>query len=143
MSRFAGMKALDVWYSRIDERKLPKLLPNLKRRQATDLRVGAAKAMRKDSSRAFAKLAHHVNGSARIVADPPLIVPLEDLLPAVPAKQLSKALQRLVEGYRASLPGNLGHLVDGYEYADAARKVVGVGSVGTRSWVVLMLGRDD
>ena len=69
-------------------------------------------------------------------------MPIEDLLPDVQAKQLKKALHALVEDYRASLSGNLRHLIDRYEYADAARKVVGVGSVGTRAWVVLMLGRD-
>jgi uncharacterized protein (DUF2252 family) len=141
MSSFAGMKALDVWYSRIDERELPNLLPNLKRRQAKDLRAGAAKAMRRDSSRAFAKLAHHVNGSAKIVAEPPLVVPIGDLSTATRREQL-KAIGSLLKTYRGSLSGDLRQLVDRYRYADAARKVVGVGSVGTRAWVLLMLGRD-
>jgi uncharacterized protein (DUF2252 family) len=142
MHQFAGMRNLDAWYARVDESELADELRDLTPRQTRRLEKEATKARSKDNTRAFAKLAHHVNGSARIVADPPLVVPIEDLLPPVPAKQFSEALQRLVEGYRASLSGNLRHLVDGYEYADAARKVVGVGSVGTRSWVVLMMGRD-
>jgi uncharacterized protein (DUF2252 family) len=143
MHRFAGMNTLDVWYARVDESELSGELRQLKPRQARDLESQAAKARRKDNARAFAKLAHHVNGSARIAADPPLIVPIEDLLPDLQARQLKKALHSLVEAYRASLSGDLRHLVDRYEYADAARKVVGVGSVGTRAWVVLMLGRDS
>jgi uncharacterized protein (DUF2252 family) len=140
MRRFAGMNTLDVWYSRIDERELPNLLPDIKRRQAKALEAGAAKAMRKDSSRAFAKLAHRVDGSARIVPDPPLIVPIGDLSPATRRDQ-ERAIGSLIEIYRASLSGDIRQLMERYEYADAARKVVGVGSVGTRAWVMLMLGR--
>jgi hypothetical protein len=141
--RFAGMKTLEVWYSRLDETELSDELRRLKPHQVKDITSDAAKARRKDSARAFGKLAHRVNGGARIVADPPLIVPIEDLLPDLQAKQLKKALQSLVESYKKSLSGELCHLIDRYEYADAARKVVGVGSVGTRAWVVLLLGRDS
>src|SRR5205823_2922140 len=118
-------------------------LRRLKPRQAKELETQAAKARNKDNTRAFAKLAFHVNGSARIAPNPPLIVPIEDLLPHVRARQLKKGVQSLVEDYRASLSGDLRHLVDRYQYADAAQKVVGVGSVGTRAWVVLLLGRDS
>jgi uncharacterized protein (DUF2252 family) len=141
--RFAGMNGLDVWYSRVDESELSDELQKLKPRQARDIASEAAKARGKDNARAFAKLAHVVNGGARIVADPPLIVPIEELLPGVRAKRLHKALLSLYESYRASLSGDLRHLIDRYRYADAARKVVGVGSVGTRAWVVLLLGRDS
>jgi uncharacterized protein (DUF2252 family) len=72
-----------------------------------------------------------------------LIVPIEALLPDVQANQIKKGLHKLVEAYRASLSGDLRRLVDRYRYADAAQKVVGVGSVGTRAWVVLLLGRDS
>jgi len=142
MRRFARRKALDVWYARVDESELSEELQQLKPRQLQDLESRAAKARRKDSARAFTKLAHDVDGSARIVADPPLIMPIEDLLPDLQANQLKDALHALVEAYRASLSGNLRHLVDRYRFADAARKVVGVGSVGSRAWVVLLLGRD-
>jgi uncharacterized protein (DUF2252 family) len=142
MHGFAGMNTLAVWYARIDESALSPELRKLKPRQAKDIAKDAAKARAKDNTRAFTKLAHQVDGGARITADPPLIVPVEDLLPDVEAKQFHKALQAVVRKYRASLPDSLRHLVDRYAYADAARKVVGVGSVGTRAWVVLMLGRD-
>jgi len=142
MNRFADMDTLDVWYARIDERVLSDALQQLKPRQVKDITKGVEKARTKDSARAFAKLAYDVNGSARIAADPPLIVPIEDLVPDLEAKQLQEGLHVLVEEYKASLSGNLRHLIGRYEFADAARQVVGVGSVGTRSWVVLMLGRD-
>jgi uncharacterized protein (DUF2252 family) len=143
MHRFAGMKTLDVWYARVDDAVLSDEMRQIKPRQARDLERRAAKARNKGNARAFAKFAHHVNGSARIAPDPPLIVPLEALLPESQAKQLEKGLHSLVEGYRASLTGDLRHLIDRYQYADAAHKVVGVGSVGTRDWVVLLLGRDS
>jgi uncharacterized protein (DUF2252 family) len=140
--QFADMNALDVWYARFDDRKLADALPHLKARQVRDITKGTAKARTKDSVRAFAKLAHHVNGGARIVADPPLIVPIGDLFADVEAKQVEDGLHELLKAYKRSLSANLRHLIDRYEYADAARKVVGVGSVGTRAWVVLMLGRE-
>ena len=142
MHQFAGMVTIAVWYARIYESALSPALARLKPRQVKGLAKGAAKARAKDNSRAFTRLAHHVDGSARITPDPPLIVPIEDLLPDVQAKRLDKALHAVMASYRASLPDSLRHLVDRYEYADAARKVVGVGSVGTRAWVVLLLGRD-
>jgi uncharacterized protein (DUF2252 family) len=143
MHRFASMKALDVWYARVDESVLADELGRLKPRQAREVASEVARARRKDSARAFAKLGYRVNGGARIAADPPLIVPIEDLVTDAQAGQLRKALHSVVEAYRASLSGDLGHLVDRYDYADAAHKVVGVGSVGTRDWVVLLLGRDS
>ena len=142
MRRFARGKTLDVWYAHLDESELLDELRQLKPRQRKKLERRVAEAHAKDSARAFARLAYHVNGSARIAPDPPLIVPIADLLPEAPAKELEHALHRLVESYRSSLAGNLRHLFDRYQYADAARKVVGVGSVGTRAWVVLLLGRD-
>jgi uncharacterized protein (DUF2252 family) len=140
--RFAGMSTLAVWYARVDESALSPELRRLKPRQVKGLAKDAAKARSKDSVRAFTKLAHHVDGGARITPDPPLIVPVGDLLPDMEAKQLQEALQALLHSYLASLPDSLRRLVGRYEYADAARKVVGVGSVGTRAWVVLLLGRD-
>jgi uncharacterized protein (DUF2252 family) len=142
MHDFAEMKALEVWYAKIEESELADELGQLSPRQKARVERKAAKVRRKDSSHAFAKLAHQVNGAARIVADPPLILPIADLLPDVEADRLEEALRSLIETYRASLSGNLRHLLDRYEYADAARKVVGVGSVGTRVWVVLLVGRD-
>ena len=144
MRRFAGMKALDVWYERLDRSALAGVFRSQgKRRQTKLLDEAAAKARRKDSARAFAKLAHRGNGDARIVADPPLIVPIQDLISGVRARQLEKGIRKLVDSYRSSLPPDRRRLLDRYSFADVARKVVGVGSVGTRAWVVLMLGDDS
>jgi uncharacterized protein (DUF2252 family) len=144
MRRFARMSALEVWYSRIDASGLKaefgsQLAPDqVKRFEKT-----VAKAKTKDSSRAYNKLAVSMNGGARITADPPLIMPVEDLLPDAKAQELDDGMRGLIEQYRASLPDDRRRLLDRYRYAHAARKVVGVGSVGTRAWVLLMLGRGD
>jgi uncharacterized protein (DUF2252 family) len=143
MRRFARMTAMDVWYSRIDASGLKaefgsQLAPDqVKRFQKT-----VAKAKAKDSSRAYNKLAMSVNGDARIIADPPLITPVEDLLPDAAAQELDDAMRGLIEQYRGSLADDRRRLLDRYRYVHSARKVVGVGSVGTRAWVLLMLGRD-
>ena len=141
---FAGMRLLDVWYARASVSALQELL----RSQATPEQLDrfdrtVEKGRRKDSARAFAKLAVRVNGSARIVADPPLIVPAADLAGDVDVDRLETGLRALLGSYVESLSGDRRRLVERYRYADLARKVVGVGSVGTRAWVVLLLGRDS
>jgi uncharacterized protein (DUF2252 family) len=144
MRRFARMSALDVWYSRIDASAVKadfgsQLAPEqVKRFEKT-----AAKAKAKDSSRAYNKLAVSMNGDARIVAEPPLIMPIEDLLPDAEAHDVDELMRGLVEQYRTCLPDDRRHLLDRFRYVHAARKVVGVGSVGTRAWVLLMLGKGD
>jgi uncharacterized protein (DUF2252 family) len=102
-----------------------------------------AKALRKDASRAFAKLTHRVDGEPRIVSDPPLIVPIDELVSAAQVHELEGRMLELIGAYAASLPADRRRLLERFHYADFARKVVGVGSVGTRAWVLLMLGRDD
>ena len=77
------------------------------------------------------------------MSDPPLIVPLEELMPEVAAQQLREFLRGGFRQYRQSLQPDRRHLVEEFELVDVARKVVGVGSVGTRCWVVLMVGRDE
>ena len=144
MARFAAMKTLDVWYARASVSDLKKLL----RVQGTGeqikrLDMTVSKGRRKDSVRAFAKLAVTGKGEARIRADPPLIVPIDDLLPDASARRLERAARKLVDSYRASLTGDHRRLLERYRYADLARKVVGVGSVGTSCWVILLLGRDS
>jgi uncharacterized protein (DUF2252 family) len=145
MRRFADLHVLDVWYSRLDERRFADLLRRAGTSAATAKRVeqAGAKARRKDSARAYAKLAHTVDGSPRIVADPPLIVPIEDLVGDASPAELAAWVKGLIEGYRESLPDSRRHLIDRFTYAHLARKVVGVGSVGTRAWVILLLGRDN
>jgi uncharacterized protein (DUF2252 family) len=144
MRRFARSGALEVWYARLDASELSReFRSQVEPRQAKRFDRTVAKAMAKDSARAFEKLAHRINGQARIVADPPLIVPIEDLVPGAEAREVDDRMRALIDSYRATLPRDRRRLLDGYRYAHSARKVVGVGSVGTRAWVILMLGRDS
>ena len=115
----------------------------LKSGQLKRFRKNVAKAQSKDSMKAFNKLVRTVDGRPRLVGDPPLIVPLPELFPDLELHQLEDALRELLRSYRRSLRGDHRHLIEGFRFAGAARKVVGVGSVGTRAWIVLMLGNDD
>jgi uncharacterized protein (DUF2252 family) len=142
--RFAAMRHLDVWYARIEIAEvLERYRDALKRQRVRQLEKGVSKAMHKDSLRALGKLTRQVNGAPRIISDPPLIVPIEELFPDVGGHEVETQLSRLLDAYRRTLPHDRQHLADGYRYVDAARKVVGVGSVGTRAWIILMLGRDS
>ena len=141
---FAGRRTLDVWYARASVSDLRELL----RSQATASEITefdktVEKGRRKDSGRAFAKLAVRGNGQARLRADPPLIVPIEDLLDGAGLMRLEHGARELLDSYISSLSGDRRQLLERYRYADFARKVVGVGSVGTRAWVLLLLGRDS
>lgn len=140
MREFAAMRNLDVWYSRLDvEPAVEALRPQLDERRLRRLERNLAKARGKDSLRALGKLSHERDGEVRIVSDPPLITPLEELTDAADAEQ---QLQAVLAAYRETLSPDRQHLVGSYRYVHAARKVVGVGSVGTRAWIVLLLGRD-
>jgi uncharacterized protein (DUF2252 family) len=144
MRRFAEMNTMDVWYSHVDASRLKadygsQLAPD----QVKRFERNVARAKGKDSARAYAKLAHSVNGDVRIIADPPLILPVEDLLPDAAAHELDDQMRALIGSYRETLPPDRRRLLDRFRYVHAARKVVGVGSVGSRAWVLLMLGRDS
>jgi uncharacterized protein (DUF2252 family) len=144
MRRFARMDAMDVWYARMDGSGLRAAFGSqLAPAQVKRFEKTKAKAKAKDSARAFNKLTHSVNGGARIVSDPPLIMPVEELMPDAAANELEAVMQGLIETYARTLSGDRRRLLDTFRYAHAARKVVGVGSVGTRAWVLLMLGRDE
>ena len=93
--------------------------------------------------KAFSKLTEMVDGEPRIASDPPLIVPIEELASDAEQVQVEDFVQGVLRGYRRTLSPDRQHLLDGYRYVHAARKVVGVGSVGTRAWILLMLGRDE
>jgi uncharacterized protein (DUF2252 family) len=84
-----------------------------------------------------------VDGTLRIRAEAPLVVPLRDLLPETEGKDLAQAFRALIRQYRGSLQSDHRTLLERYHYVDMARKVVGVGSVGTRCWIVLLIGRDE
>jgi uncharacterized protein (DUF2252 family) len=133
-----------VWYARASVSELRELLRA--QRGATGgrrLDRTVEKGRRKDSARAFAKLGLFRDGEARIRADPPLIVPIADLVDRPAARRLERAARKLVDSYRRSLPGDRRRLLERYQFVDLAHKVVGVGSVGTRCWVILLLGRDS
>ena len=140
MASFAAMRDLDVWYARADVDDVAAMLgaqlDKARRKQIGKLK---AKAMTRDSLQAYRKL----TSGRRIVADPPLLVPIADLLPDVERHELEDEIRGLLAGYRDSLADDRRHLFDRYRFVDLARKVVGVGSVGTRCWIVLLAGRDD
>ena len=143
MAGFAGMNNLDVWYSRLDiEQTLAELGSQLTPKMARRTGKTLAKARTKDSMSAFSKLARVVDGEARIVSDPPLIVTVDDLVPDAERDQLFDWLHGLLRSYRQTLEYDRRVLIEEYRLVDFARKVVGVGSVGTRAWIALLLGRD-
>ncbi len=144
MQEFAGMGNLALWYARASADELTAVVRSHgTERQARDVDKTLSRAWRKDNARAFAKLAVKDNGDARIRADSPLIVPIDELVRHEDAEQLHRAARHLITSYLSSLSGDRRQLLRRYHYADLARKVVGVGSVGTRCWVVLLLGRDS
>ncbi|MGW8885796.1 DUF2252 domain-containing protein [Streptomyces sp. NPDC055749] len=143
MRRFAGMRTLDVWYARIDAAQLSALASGrLRSRGRKQLSRSLAKARTHDSLQAFGKLTAMIDGERRIAASPPVIVPLADLLPDTEGRELEENVRDLIRRYGTSLPTDRQHLLRQFTPVDVARKVVGVGSVGTRCWIVLMLGRD-
>ena len=141
---FAGMRNLDVWYARLDVEDIQRrFVQEASSAAATQLRNTVAKARTRNSLRAFAKLTETVNGQVRIVSDPPVVVPIDEVFDEYTAEQIGSALQSLIHAYSQTLPADCRHLLQRYRYVHAARKVVGVGSVGTRAWIVLFVGRDD
>jgi uncharacterized protein (DUF2252 family) len=144
MAGFAGMNNLEVWYSHLDiEAALGELGPQLERAQVKRTEKALAKARTRDSMSAFSKLTRVVDGQARIRADPPLIVPIHDLVPADEEREeMFDGLHELLRSYRQTLEYDRRVLLEEFQLTDIARKVVGVGSVGTRAWIALLLGRD-
>ena len=143
MADFAAMRTMNVWTSRLDTDEIERRWVSQMDKQAQKRYArNVAKARAKDSVRAFKKLVTVVDGRPRLTGDPPLIVPLEDLLPHIEYHRVEEGFRVMIGSYRRSLQGDHRRLVDRYDFVGAARKVVGVGSVGTRAWVVLMLGKD-
>jgi uncharacterized protein (DUF2252 family) len=135
------MKTLDLWYSRVDAETVIAQFQSAASAQRRKLmEKNLAKTRAKDSLRAFSKLTTVVDGEPRIISDPPLIVPVEDLAEGRDVEEFARAVNR---GYRRTLQGDRKHLVERFRYVHAARKVVGVGSVGTRAWIMLLVGRDN
>jgi len=145
MRGFAAQASLAVWYARADVAELrEQFRAQLSARARKKADQTVAKARTRDSMQALGKLTRMVDGRPRIVADPPLLVPADDLVPAdADRARLQAELAALVARCRRSLGTDRRYLLEQFEVADIARKVVGVGSVGTRCWIVLMLGRDS
>ncbi|SEN45448.1 Uncharacterized conserved protein, DUF2252 family [Actinacidiphila rubida] len=144
MRTYAGMTNLAVWYTRFEEQwvreQLTEKVGARGRRRWTE---AAEKARTRDNLQAFGKLTEVVGGERRLAADPPLIVPLTDLLDDATRVRLEGQLTRLITRYGRTLQSDRRALLQQYRPVGMARKVVGVGSVGTRCWIVLMLGKDD
>ena len=145
MQELAAARNLDVWYAHIEVTKLiEELGSTATKKQQARARATLAKARTRDSMQALRKLTVEVDGRRQIRSDPPLIVPIEELIPTGAARDdVEGELRALIRSYRRTLETDRRELLESFEYAHAARKVVGVGSVGTRAWILLLLGRDD
>jgi uncharacterized protein (DUF2252 family) len=144
MQQLAAARNLEVWYAHIEVEKLFELLKGgATSKQRAKAKATIAKARTRDSMQAFSKLTHEVDGRRRIAADPPLIVPIEDVWGSEgAADQVESELRGLIRSYRRTLETDRRVLLENFQYVHAARKVVGVGSVGTRAWILLLEGRD-
>jgi uncharacterized protein (DUF2252 family) len=144
MREFAGMKNLAVWYAHLDiEQAFAELQSQLDRATRKRAQANIAKARTRDSMQAFGKLTHVVDGERRIVSDPPLVQPVVELVEGDELDQVMEWIRGVLRGYRRTLQSDRRELLEGFRFAGMARKVVGVGSVGTRAWIVLLLGRDE
>ena len=144
MRAFAKMTNLEVWYAHADTDQLQdQFRSKMKARQRKLVDKGLAKARTRDSMEQLGKLTVLVDGQPRIISDPPLLVPVDELLPdRMERSAFESQINDILSKYRRTLETDRRHLLDEYEFTDLARKVVGVGSVGTRCWIALMLGRD-
>jgi uncharacterized protein (DUF2252 family) len=170
MAEFAQMRTMDIWYARLDEDEVMSAIRGLvareakgakqekerkkekkdekEEKQARKAEMRAAKVVEKahtrDSLQALSKLGELVDGRYRIVSQPPIVVPLRDLAATygLSAAEAEHAIHEQFRAYRATLQDDRRHLLERFQIVDAARKVVGVGSVGTRAFIVLLQGRD-
>ncbi|MDT0438326.1 MULTISPECIES: DUF2252 domain-containing protein [Streptomyces] len=143
MREYAGMRHLDVWYAKADAGQLRALASErLPRRESRRLSAVMDKARTRDSLQAFGKLTEVVDGERRIRSDPPILVRADDLLPDFERRRTEGMFRDLVSRYGRTLSTERAHLLRQFTMVDMARKVVGVGSVGTRCWIILLLGRD-
>jgi uncharacterized protein (DUF2252 family) len=141
MAGFAAMGNLTMWYASVDADELRTRFGNkLTGSERRELDKTTRKARRNDSSQAVVKLTRKVGGQLRIDSDAPLLVPIREL---VDDGKIIESLTTVVEGYMATLRPDRAGLLREYRIVDAARKVVGVGSVGNRAWVILLIGCDD
>jgi uncharacterized protein (DUF2252 family) len=149
MHQAAGMGSLQAWYEHLEAGMLLKLVrkevrvKRVSKGEGQAARQMVAKARTRDSTRVFAKRADEIDGELRIVADPPLIIPIEDLVtPGSEWENPTPLIKKLLSSYRRTLERQH-HPLEEFRYVHAAHKVVGVGSVGTRCYIMLLLGRDQ
>ncbi|RYP88070.1 DUF2252 domain-containing protein [Nocardioides guangzhouensis] len=139
MRDFAQMPTLDVWYAGTDlEEALQQARSKLKKGRYEASEALLTKARKRDSTQALGKLTTVVDGRRRIVSDPPLVVPVEELFDHLAADAINQEIRSLVDSYGRSLQPNRRHLLHQFTVTQLARKVVGVGSVGTRAWILLL-----
>ncbi len=157
MAEFAEMGNMDIWYSRLTEQEVMEAVRGMTKgartkKEAVQAKIDEKRAQKnvqkthtRDSLQALSKLAEVVDGRYRIVSQPPVVIPARDLeaMYGYSADQVEEMVQQQFRAYRATLQEDRRHLLERFEIVDAARKVVGVGSVGTRAFIVLLEGRDE
>ncbi len=143
MAQFAAMRNLEVWYTRFEiEKLMPRLQSQIGAKMRRRLDKLVAKAMTRDSLHAFGKLTQDVGGERRFVSDPPLIVRLDEFPETEERERARNSVEQLLREYSLTLQHERRMLLEQFRLVDLARKVVGVGSVGTAAWIALLLGRD-
>ena len=148
MRQMATLSNLEVWYFHVDvasviselETQAATTGSKSQARMAATATKAVAKARTKDSMKALDKLTHVVDGERRIISDPPLLVPVEEVFPELEADQFVSMFREVLRRYRQTLSTDRRHLLEEYQFSQMARKVGGVGSVGTRVWVILLHG---
>jgi len=157
MLEFAAMGNMDIWYARLTEQEVMDAIGTLTKgertkKAASEAKVGAQRAKKvtqkahsRDSLQALSKLGEMVDGRYRIVSQPPIVIPARDLedMYGYSADQLAEMIHQQFRAYRETLQDDRRQLLERFEIVDMARKVVGVGSVGTRAFIVLLQGRDE
>ncbi|MFZ1153732.1 MAG: DUF2252 domain-containing protein [Solirubrobacteraceae bacterium] len=140
MIEFARMPMLGVWYAHLDmDELLPRFRSLLNPRKTPSVWRAVAKARAHDSHQAFDKLCHVLDGQPRIISDPPLIMPVEAFVEGVDPEAALEGLHKIIRSYRRTLEADRRHLLERYRFVHLARKVVGVGSVGTEAWILLLI----
>ena len=143
MREFANQTFMDVWYAHLDiESAIAEFRSQVKAKRYKEAEKMLAKAHTSDSMKAAAKLTTMVDGQRRIISDPPMIVPVEEIFADVQADAIYQLIGTVLGKYRRTLQSDRRHLLEQFTLVQVARKVVGVGSVGTRAWVVLMDAAD-
>jgi uncharacterized protein (DUF2252 family) len=143
MHDFARQRDLEVWYARLPAKELrTRLKARADAKAGKEVKREVNRSLRRDHLRAFDRLLRSVDGEIRFVSEPPLLVPVEELLDDEQRERYVEVIHEFLRQYRQSLTPHLRALVERYRFMHIARKVVGVGSVGTRAWVVLLMGRD-